>query len=195
MGYHVAFEGFDGVGKSSVAKAFAKEMGWNFVEKPLATLTDPEGGTKNYRAFVDYINKTADLECRALIYGAGTYLTSQMAAKKNITTDRHICTMYSINYTGQNEAFFDYLIERCGKPTLTVILHADPEVRRKRILKRNPNDPDIKKVFLPFDHMKLLKFVELYDMPHLVIDNTDLSIEETVQIVKAELRQMKGLTA
>ena len=195
MGYHVAFEGFDGVGKSSAAKAFAKEMGWYFVEKPLAAFTDPEGGTKNYRAFVDHVNKTADLECRALIYGAGTYITSQMAAKKNITTDRHLCSMYSINYTGQNEAFFDYLIERCGKPTLTVILHADSEVRRQRILKRNPNDPDLKKVFLPFDHIKLVKFVERYDMPHIIIDNTNISIDETVQIVKEELKRGKRITA
>lgn len=188
--YHVAFEGFDGVGKSSAAKALAQAMGWRFVEKPLAYLTDPAGGTENYQDFIGHINRTTNLELRAMIYGSGLYYTSQLAAKENIVTDRHLCSMYSINYVGRNAAFFDYLVGLCGSPTLTVILYADPEVRRARIMKRNPNDPDLAKHFTAFDHLKLKQFVEHYNMPHLLIDNTHLSIEETVQIVQHVLKDM-----
>jgi len=195
MCYHVAFEGFDGVGKTSAAKALAKAMNWRYVEKPLAYLMDPDGGTKNYRTFTEHLNKGTDLELRAMVYGAGIYYTSQIAASESITTDRHLCSMYSMNYVGRNAAYFDYLVGICGKPTLTVILYADPEVRRKRIIQRNPNDPDLKKVFTYWDHLKLKEFVEHYQMPHLLIDNTHCSIEETVEQVKWALSHTQSLPA
>ena len=54
---HIAIEGMDGVGKTSVAELIAEKLGYQFIEKPLHLLLDEEGQMENYLKISSYINK------------------------------------------------------------------------------------------------------------------------------------------
>ena len=45
---HIAIEGMDGAGKTSVAKLLAEKIGFKFVEKPLHYMLDEDGTLDNY---------------------------------------------------------------------------------------------------------------------------------------------------
>lgn len=106
---HIAIDGLDGAGKTTAAREVARRLGFSYVEKPLSAVSDPEGGLQEYLRFTSYINLHTDLEFRAMIYGAGTYLAALRARTENIVSDRYICSMYAINATGENETFLTIL--------------------------------------------------------------------------------------
>lgn len=180
---HIAIEGCDGVGKTTAAKLLAARLGCPFVEKPLAMVTDPDGGYDQYLRFTRYINAHTDLAFRALIYGAGTYLLHQRAQTESLVTDRHLCSMYAINATAANHAFFDYLVQATGAPDLTVILYADGATRRARILGRDLEDPDLAKSFDDHAYKRMRAFVEYYQMPYLWLDTTHRTPEDIVAAI------------
>ena len=51
---HIAIEGMDGVGKTSVAELIAEKLGYQFIEKPLHLLLDEEGQMENYLKISSY---------------------------------------------------------------------------------------------------------------------------------------------
>ena len=54
---HIAIEGMDGVGKSTISQRLANHLGFTLVEKPLKYLLDLEGEDQNYIRIRDYVNK------------------------------------------------------------------------------------------------------------------------------------------
>ena len=157
---HIAIEGLDGVGKTQTARRLAKQYGFQFVEKPLHYLTDVQG-MDNYLRMMNIINTTMDPDFQALYYGLGNLYLRRLTKGKHVVTDRDLCSTYFWNKTKDNEMLFDELVRMCGLPDVIVILYADAEVRRKRILGRNANDPDLKEKILPdSSYKKMLEFVE-----------------------------------
>ena len=179
---HIAIEGLDGVGKTTVAREVASRLGFCFIEKPLHLVLDSEGMDCYLRATA-VINQRMDGNFKTLFYGAGNYLVSQLAKEKNIVTDRHLVSNYYCN-SEQNDLLFDQLVNYCGIPDLTVILFASPEVRRDRILHRNPNDPDLLTKTVNNDgYQKMQYFLKKYQMPFHLIDTTSLDIDRVVETI------------
>ena len=54
---HIAIEGMDGAGKTSVAKLLAEKIGFKFVEKPLHYMLDEDGTLDNYMRVSKDVNK------------------------------------------------------------------------------------------------------------------------------------------
>lgn len=178
---HIAIEGLDGVGKTQTARRLAKQYGFQFVEKPLHYLTDVQG-MDNYLRMMNIINTTMDPDFQALYYGLGNLYLRRLTKGKHVVTDRDLCSTYFWNKTKDNEMLFDELVRMCGLPDVIVILYADAEVRRKRILGRNANDPDLKEKILPdSSYKKMLEFVERYQAHYIWVDNSNLHLDETVQ--------------
>ncbi len=197
---HISIEAPDGAGKTTTARRVADALGFAFVEKPLHFLTDPQGGVEQYMNFTDHINHHTDLEFRALIYGAGNYYLSQMAKKRNLVTDRHLCSTYYTDATGQNRELFDHLVRLCGKPELTVVLYAEPQIRKERILSRDPNDPDLKeKTFTDMDYRRIVEFLDHYQMNYILLDSSHIPQEEVaariLMAVKTQFGIRKGKAA
>ncbi len=179
---HIAIEGFDGVGKTETAKELARRLEFTFVEKPLHYIIDEEGMT-NYLRITNLINAKMDSNFTALFYGLGNYYTGKILKEKytNIVTDRHLCSTYFWNGNEANEVFFNFIVNISGVPDLTIILYADAEIRRARITKRNINDPDLKKTILPNEsYEKMKNFVKKYNMNYQIIDNSIMTLDETV---------------
>ena len=86
---------------------------------------------------------------------------------------------------------FDFLVANCPKPDLTVILYADGEVRRNRIIDRNPNDPDLNKdIFTNEKYCKAIEFVKRYEMNYMLIDNTNMSCAQTIETIIKEIKKV-----
>ena len=64
---HIAIEGMDGAGKTSVAKLLAEKIGFKFVEKPLHYMLDEDGTLDNYMRVSKDVNKQSEMAIKTLL--------------------------------------------------------------------------------------------------------------------------------
>ena len=178
---HIAIEGMDGVGKTTTAKLLAERLNFQFIEKPLHLLLDDEKTCDNYLKLSSYINSQNNIELKALFYGLGNAYLSNQYRDTDIITDRHLVSNYFWNSSNDNYELFDYLIKVCGKPDITILLYSDMLVRENRIKMRNSADCDLYEINkFPDAYEKMKYFLNRYKFEYYQIDNSNLSIEETV---------------
>ena len=183
---HISIEGMDGVGKSTVCKLFAEKTGYTFVTKPLHYLTDAEDNKDwpNYFRARDIANKSNNRDFSAWFYGLGLIYSYEKFKGQNIITDRHIVSNYCWSGVPSNMDIFDLLIKKIGLPTLTVILYANEETIRSRLLKRDLNDNDLKRVGMTEKvYEKMINFCELKGFRYIVIDTSKYNPEQIVDII------------
>ncbi len=183
---HIAIEGIDGVGKTTLAKTLAERIGFKFIEKPLHYLFDTEadGNYPVYMQITSKINALSDKSIRARFYGLGNFYLRRGLPYKNIVTDRHLVSNYYWNGDNENETMFKDLINNIGKPEITFLITASQKVRYLRIKKRNPNDPDLNKIYEDLDpYAKMEFFLQRYDFFYQKIDTSELSINQTVNMM------------
>ena len=182
---HIAIEGLDGVGKTSAAKLLARQTGYVYQENPIYRLAGHEGANCFLKALRD-VDGNLHSDLAAFFYGAGNLYLDHLRGFDNIVTDRHLCSTYVWNKTEANDDIFKALIRHCRKPDLTVILYADAEIRRKRIIERNSKDADLwdADTFDDGRYQKALSFVKEFDMNYFWLDNSSLSIQESVDTIR-----------
>lgn len=180
---HIAIEGLDGAGKTETAKIVAQKMGLEFIEKPLHFITDKQG-MENYFEIIERVNANEDKHFRARFYGTGNYYVSRLAQKGKVITDRHLVSNYYWNSDADHDLYFDELVEACGCPDITFVLYVSSSERRRRILSRNPEDPDLKrKVFSDEPYINIRDFLEKYKMLYEMVDATKMSLTEVADYI------------
>lgn len=180
---HIAIEGIDGSGKTTVGIALSEALGYKFISKPMSEII----GEEVYKNCVPKLNNSQNELVKSLFYACGNAYS--LSLNKNIVTDRHLLSNYYHNLGKNNKKLFDTLIEILGKPNLTVLLSCNNLIRKERMINRNPDDQDIKKVF-KFNELELQKmkdFLNEYNFNYIEIDTTDLTVEETVKKILKEL--------
>lgn len=182
---HIAIEGMDGVGKTTVTKKLAEKLNFKLVEKPLHYLFDEDGEFTNYVRIRDYINEQIDNDVlRAWFYGLGNIYLLHKFKNENIITDRHFVSNYFWCGSERTECIFKDMVDLIGKPDYTFLLFASTEEGEKRIKNRDPNDPDINKVKLYLMAKKKMElFLRKYKMKYSIIDTTNLNADEVVELV------------
>ena len=177
---HIAIEGIDGSGKTTVGKLLAQKLGFEFVTKPLHYLTDQdENNWPNYIRARDIANNIGNKNFSAWFYGLGCFYTYIRFRDKNIVTDRHILSNYAWSGETANIDIFDLIVKKIGAPTLTVILYASEKELKNRLFKRDKDDHDIKKLpHLDTIVEKMVSFCELKHFPYIVINTDSLTPEE-----------------
>jgi len=181
---HISIEGFDGVGKTTVARLLEAELGFRFIEKPLKYLFDPQGGDTEYIRIRNYFNEVSEHNraLSACFYGLGNLFLYEKFKGENIITDRHILSNYAWSGAPESKIVFDTLYELIGHPDFTFILYANQKTILNRLQKRDRNDSDIKKVQnSEAIYQKMINFAEEKKMPFLRIDSTGESPKEIVQ--------------
>ncbi|MGA2385257.1 MAG: AAA family ATPase [Candidatus Bathyarchaeia archaeon] len=187
---HIAIEGMDGVGKTTAAKKLAEKLNFKFVEKPLHYVFDPDGGFTNYIRIRDYINQQVDDDAlRAWFYGLGNVYLYHKFAGENIITDRHLLSNYFWCGGEKTEPIYQCLIGLIGKPDYTFLLWASEDAGMKRLRKRDPGDPDLRKVALYKESKEKMEgFLIRYSMKYKSIDTTSLSAKGVLEVMMETLR-------
>ena len=177
---HIAIEGMDGVGKTTICKLLSERLGYTFVTKPLHYLTDSnENDWPNYIRARDIANNSDNRDFSAWFYGLGNIYAYERFKNRNIITDRHIVSNYCWSGTQSNMDIYDLIIKKIGRPTLTVILYAEEKTIKDRLLKRNIEDNDLNKVSKTESaYEKMISFCELKHFAYIVIDTSKLTPEE-----------------
>lgn len=190
---HISIEGMDGVGKSTTCKLLAETLGFKFVEKPLHYLFDEqEGCIDRYQKIAAAVNKNPNRIFTSMFYGLGSVYMYEMFKDTNIVTDRHLASNYAWSGSDNNSEVYDLLTQKINKPELTVILYAPQEEIVKRLISRNPNDNDIKRVHNSEEiYKRMIDFCESRNFPYIVINTTNLKPEEIVQKIVVELKNGK----
>ena len=180
---HIAIEGMDGVGKTTVAKKLAEKLNFKLVEKPLHYMLDEDGEFTNYIRIRDFINKQVENNAlRAWFYGLGNIFLYHRFIDEDIITDRHFVSNYYWCGSEETEEIFHCIVRIIGKPDFTFLLYASAEEGTRRIRNRDPNDPDISKINLYFEaRRKMESFLKRYNMDYIAIDTTDINAEEVVK--------------
>ncbi len=181
---HIAIEGMDGVGKTTASKLLAKRLGYKFIDKNLRELFDDGDSYDNYIRIRDKVNASPDRLFTAWFYALGNIYLHTAHEKENIVTDRYFLSNYAWSGTENNDEVYDLLVKKLGSPDLTVILYADEHAILSRLRHRDELDSDIKKVTLAKEkYEKMIYFCEKYKMPYMVIDTSNLSPEEVVEVI------------
>lgn len=181
---HIAIEGMDGVGKTTASKLLAKRLGYKFIDKNLRELFDDGNSYDNYIRIRDKVNASPDRLFTAWFYALGNIYLHTAHEKENIVTDRYFLSNYAWSGTENNDEVYDLLVKKLGFPDLTVILYADEHAILSRLRHRDELDSDIKKVTLAKEkYEKMIYFCEKYKMPYMVIDTSNLSLEEVVEVI------------
>lgn len=188
-GVHISIEGFDGVGKSTVCEEVSKRLGYDFIEKPLHYLFDEQGEMSNYIDIRDKVNKDPNRVFTSWFYGLGNIYLNTRFGSSNIITDRHIVSNYAWSGLEENKDIFELVLKKIGTPNITIILYSKPEVIKKRMMIRDENDTDLVKISRSEEiYEKMIGFCEEFKLDFVLIDTTNLGINEVVKSVLKELK-------
>lgn len=188
----IAIEGMDGVGKTTVAKYIEKNLNYKYVKEPLKELFEIDD--KHIEKISQKIFKEQDSKLIAWYLALGDIYAIEKYKNNNIVMDRHTLLNYYWNGNETSEDIFSAQIKLFGKPDLTIILYASPEVRMKRIANRNPEDPDLRNQnIMENGYNKLLEFVKKYEYNYVVIDTDNLSIDEVTNNCVKTIKEYKCL--
>ena len=191
---HIAIEGIDGVGKTTIARELAHRIGFQCIEKHLHALLDGEdvSDIPNYMRVTEQVNASKDKLFRAWFYALGNIYLREHYHNADIVTDRYFVSNYSWNGTAENEFIFEKMIELLGKPEITFLIYADPEVRAARIKQRDPQDPDLVNSTVQFSetmYNRITGFLTRYDFKYYTIDTSHTSLSESLERIQGVLKK------
>lgn len=191
----IAVEGMDGVGKTEISKHICNNHGFTFIEKPLHYFYN-DGAEQKYADLMKVANRMYDIDDNVLkswYIALGNIYVARMFKDEDIVIDRHLVSNYYWNGSIDSDPVFRALIETSGTPDLTILLYATPKTRMERIAKRDKNDPDLDDPEKKDDgYNKMISFLEKFNLPYLVIDTENITLDEVKGIVDKEIKKLKG---
>lgn len=192
----ISFEGLDGVGKTTISKKFAAEYNYTYIERPLYSLM----GIKDYNSETYKVatelentvyNKTKSSELKAGLTSLGLIYIHKVMENKNLVLDRDLISNFSFNGTENSLPLFEALLKMEIYPDITFLLYASDGIRKKRISKRNPNDKDLTDPDITSqNYEKIFEFINKYNLPVIIIDTEDKSIDEVYEEVRIRYEEV-----
>lgn len=187
---HISVEGFDGVGKSTTCQLLADKLGFEFVEKPLHFLFDEGDSFDEYLRIRDKVNACPDRDFTSAFYGLGSLYLYYLYNKKNIVTDRHLCSNYAWSGVEGNTDIYQLLLNKLGKPRLTVVLYAESQTIARRLACRDDKDPDLKKIGKSEEiYGKMRRFCVDNGLNTLWVHTDNLAPEQIVGLIIEKLEE------
>lgn len=187
----ITVDGYDGTGKTTLAKNIAKRYGFTYLEKPVIRMIavqkgcDLEEAEKIVQQQEGVLWKSKDKHKIAEYYCEAYRFVRELGKTCDIVMDRGLLTLYAIVGDDETKDAFDKYIQEGLFYEGSVYLTATDETRIDRIRRRNPNDPDLKR-----PHWRDNDLQEYADSRHLnyftvATDerNTDEVFEEAIKFL------------
>ncbi len=196
----ITVDGLDGCGKSTLAKGLANRLGFKYIDKPLYQLFNVSGDDnilyKPLCQMQDVVyNKTSSDKLKAFFIGLSLLYIKEEFASQNIVIDRGILSCYAYNGNDISNQVFKYLIELGLWFNVSILLYVSPEVRKKRLFDRNPNDSDLsfdKIMDLKYDSINCL-LTQYPDLPIIKINTDNLTSNEVLELAIDSLKRQFNL--
>lgn len=191
----IAIEGMDGVGKTTISKLLAQELGYKYVNKPFEFLFDALNLSEDDIKRFEW--KLYEIEDEALLstfYGLGIIYGTRCIECNDVVYDRHFISNYYWHGNEETKGLHEEFIRICGKPDLTVLLKANVETRMKRISSRNSDDKDLSNIAMyEYGYDKMEEFLKNNDFNYIIVDTENNSIEEIIKIIVNNIsKNIKG---
>lgn len=194
----ITIDGLDGAGKSTLAKGLAKELNFEYVDKPLYELFSVKGDDNYLYDQIYHLqdliyNKTNSNTLKSWFTGMSLLYIKECMQEKNIIIDRGLLSAYAFNGDNRSLPVFDLLINLGVWFDLSILVTVSNEERLRRIKARNINDPDLslnKILELRYDSIK--SFLLLHpELPTLIIDTDNKSPNEILTIAMNGIEKRK----
>ena len=189
----IAIEGMDGAGKTTICNHIERAFNFINIEKPTKYLFENKNGIIDYKEFYETLDKIyrSDEKTRSQFFGTGNLIAVTRYPNSNIVIDRHLASNYYWNGNKSLNKYYSELIKLCGKPDITIYLHATPKTRYLRLKKRNLNDLDLKDSTIFADGSeKNIEFLKRFNFEYRVIDTNNKSIKEVCREVDHILKEI-----
>lgn len=183
----IAIEGLDGSGKSSISKYISKKYNFEYKNNYLENMLNFDDSD-----FYRMKNKLDDNNniARTMIF-MSSLIYSFKNCNRNTVFDRYILSEYYYDGSKETDSLFDYFMSLNMIPDLTIVLYASDDVRFKRIIKRDSNDPDLNKINNGnMLYKKMFNFIKKYNINSLIIDTDNLSIEQIITIIDENIENL-----
>ncbi|MCK9575429.1 MAG: AAA family ATPase [Clostridia bacterium] len=196
----ITVDGYDGTGKTTLAKSLAKKYGFIYLDKPIIKMMQ----CQKECSFEEAVLLVKEAEAKLRINPSKRQITKfycdallwlkQFGEKHNIILDRGFLTMYAVVGDNETEDLFDQYIKAGAFFDASIYLTAKDEERVNRIYGKNPNDPDLKHPVKWHDN-NLESYATSRNLNYYKI-NTDNKtpeqvFDQAVKIVNKELEQKR----
>ena len=188
----ISVDGGDGVGKTTLVEKLAAYYNLYYLKKPIDTflcVKEPNDLrhriSKLVQKFVYEVNKSEKLK---VAFNSSLLLHYKRKLKnEDAIVDRGMLSCYMFNGGPETEPTFDKYIEKGLEFDICFFLTASPETRRERMLKRNPNDEDLKNGNLDkltAGQIRAIEYAESRGIPIAIIDTDGKTAEEVFEEAK-----------
>ena len=146
----VTIDGYDGTGKTTLARNIAKEKNFIYIEKPFILKyffehnCSFEEAVKATMIEEKELYSNGSIQDKIKYYLDGIIWLNTIKDMTNIVLDRGVLTTYAVFGSRETEDIFKKYIDDGIAFDLSFYLIADDLERRRRIILNDPNDPDLK---------------------------------------------------
>ena len=193
----ITVDGLDGSGKSTLAKKLAERLGFKYIDKPIYQLFNVSGDDNIlykpiYQLQDAVYNKTESDKLKVWFTGMSLLYIKEVLGSQNIIVDRGLLSCYAFNGNEKSEEVFEALLKLGVWFDMSIFLYVSPEVRKQRLLKRNPNDPDLKMdKIMELNYNPINSFLGKHtDLPIIKINTDTLTSDEVFEQAIASLKSL-----
>lgn len=184
----IVFEGLDGSGKSTCARAVAERLGAVFLTTPSPTLRELRG------KIIDDLGdcqEAHELFYLATVFAASNEVTRHLAEGRSVVLDRYFLSTVAYAAFRGSTLDVDDLAAALRPADLTVYLHADLAVRRARVQRRGGTVRDYQTLIPANDEALQSEHTSRFDLGItgrvLLLDSGTLSPQQLAGAIVDEL--------
>ena len=186
----IAFEGMDGVGKSTISSKVANNLTMRHETQKIMDVLNVN--PRDYNKFVKDVRNSNNSRLPIIFYTFRCMYDK--STKEDVIVERSMVSVYYFEHEKVSEEEFSYLMSLDTIPDLTFILYGSSELRKERIRKRNPNDEDLNSTEALTDGYPLmLECVKKYKMPYIGINTEKYTEDQVIFICSEIIKNYKSL--